>query len=288
LTAVFSAYAVPVTIGIRQQIEYDALRDKYPVESMADRVPEPLPAYHAERMGENATTRLDELDTEFEVAGRDSTNMRDLMLGRLHRNTLNGFVNSPGFGVARMFVPEEKYLRVRREGGEQVQPGHRSGSDVCIKPATVQSWPGGLMKMHDSNVIEFVNPKGFGLIDSRRKVTGFAGHGFAKLPESNEKWAIATVELMGLLIHPDPAVYISARLPAMDELKEAPTRKPDEFEAAALELIKKGDDLVTAETQDGSRMRMLGSIRNGRTCQKCHGGDRGDLLGAFSYILSKR
>jgi mono/diheme cytochrome c family protein len=30
---------------------------------------------------------------------------------------------------------------------------------------------------------------------------------------------------------------------------------------------------------------MLGAVRSTRQCVACHGGDRGDLLGAFSYAL---
>ncbi len=30
---------------------------------------------------------------------------------------------------------------------------------------------------------------------------------------------------------------------------------------------------------------MLGAVRSAKQCVKCHGGSRGDLLGAFSYTL---
>ena len=30
---------------------------------------------------------------------------------------------------------------------------------------------------------------------------------------------------------------------------------------------------------------MLGAIRSAKQCVQCHGGQRGDLLGAFSYTL---
>ncbi len=89
-------------------------------------------------------------------------------------------------------------------------------------------------------------------------------------------------------MHQEPAVYVTSRLPVMDELKTAPTRGLDEFESAALKRLKEGDDLLTGTTSDPTRLRMLGSIRNGTTCMKCHGGERGDLLCVFSYILSSK
>jgi hypothetical protein len=284
-TAVVLAYAVSVAIGIRQELQYADFRLKYPIESMADMVPEPATEYRLKTLRANMEDHLDVIDDDIVTKSRFS--FRHHTLRRLHESTMGGFINSPGFGVARMiFQPTEKNLQPRRDEGERVQPGHRSGADDWLKTAQVQMWPSGMLKLHDENVLEFVNPLGFGIVESRKKVTGFISHGYAKLPNDNETWGIATVELMGLLLHPEPAVYISNRLPAMDELKGTPTRPPDTFESGALEMLKKGDDLVTAETQDGGRMRMLGSIRNGTTCMKCHGGERGDLLGAFSYILS--
>jgi hypothetical protein len=47
--------------------------------------------------------------------------------------------------------------------------------------------------------------------------------------------------------------------------------------------LHQGEDLVVA--QEGQRLRMLGAIRSVRQCVACHGGARGDLLGAFSYFL---
>ena len=41
--------------------------------------------------------------------------------------------------------------------------------------------------------------------------------------------------------------------------------------------------MFVRETSEG--VRMLGAIRSVEQCMKCHGGERGDLLGAFSYSL---
>ena len=54
-----------------------------------------------------------------------------------------------------------------------------------------------------------------------------------------------------------------------------------DFEATALEELRSNEDLVV---KDGvNRIRMLGSLRAGNDCLKCHSVKRGHLLGAFSY-----
>jgi hypothetical protein len=50
-----------------------------------------------------------------------------------------------------------------------------------------------------------------------------------------------------------------------------------------LEALRKGEDLYFHGTED--KARMMGSIRAVKQCLQCHGGSRGDLLGAFSYGL---
>ena len=64
---------------------------------------------------------------------------------------------------------------------------------------------------------------------------------------------------------------------------EAPTRPLDKFEASGLEKLRRGEDLVIGPTSDG--LRMLGSIRSTKQCIQCHRGERGDLLGTFSYTM---
>jgi hypothetical protein len=88
---------------------------------------------------------------------------------------------------------------------------------------------------------------------------------------------------VGLLFHNEPVVYVSENLPRMDELRGAPTRPLDGFEATALEKLRSGEDLLVAEAPNG--VRMLGAIRSLKQCGTCHGSTRGTLLGAFSYTL---
>jgi hypothetical protein len=71
----------------------------------------------------------------------------------------------------------------------------------------------------------------------------------------------------------------------MEELKGAPTRPLDAFESSGLTRLRRGDFLVVGEGK--GHLRLLGVIRAVRQCVTCHGCERGDLLGAFSYTLRR-
>jgi len=273
--AFFGAYAVGGLIALGSMAEYARLRERFPYESMGDRVP----ALKAAERPARATTDSSEVDAEVEREARRGW-MRDRMLKRLHEDTTGLFVNSPGFGVGRMlFAPREQTLESRPRDDPPDQPALRP-SDAGPGPAS-----GGidLDAMHTLGVVDFVHPDGFGYFKDRRHVAGFQPHAFSRIPGPTPLYAVETVELIGLLRHPEPVVYVSTRLPAMAELREAPTRPLDDFEAAGLAAVRAGPDLHTA--RPGGRRRMVGALRNGRQCVQCHGGDEGDLLGAFSYSL---
>jgi len=119
----------------------------------------------------------------------------------------------------------------------------------------------------------------------RHRVAGYRPHFFVSVPRNPVGWRVQSIELVSLLLHPEPVVYVSKELPRLRKLREGPTRPLDEFETYALSRIRQGDYLVTSPTSEGTSARMLGAIYNLKQCVKCHGGERGDLLGAFSYDL---
>ena len=47
--------------------------------------------------------------------------------------------------------------------------------------------------------------------------------------------------------------------------------------------LRQGEDLFTS----GDGLRMLGAVYSLKQCVACHGGERGDLLGALSYRLER-
>ena len=214
---------------------------------------------------------------------------REHLLKQLHGDAVNLFVNSPGFGATRMIRPTERGLRRwLREEPVPSQPGPRfqeTGSPGEWKPTAADDEPpmGDLLEVC---IEDFVNPKGFGYFKDRRHVAGFESHRFSRVPEPANRWKLQALELVSLLLHDEPRVYVSDRLPEMDRMHGTPTRPLDRFERFALDRLRQGEDILATETDEG--LRMLGAVRSGKQCVKCHGGDRGDLLGAFSYALRGR
>jgi hypothetical protein len=142
-------------------------------------------------------------------------------------------------------------------------------------------------ELHQEARRDFLNPEGFGYVRDRDHVAGFVPHAFSdhlrpfSPGELAGRWLTVRVELVSLLKHERPMVYVSEHLPNMTELRQTPVREIDDFELGALERLAGGDDLTT-DTQFG-RIRAVGSLRAMRQCLECHEVERGALLGAFSY-----
>lgn len=269
------------------------LREKFPYESMEARLP-PFRAVSGWLLPEPALERLDSLEELLagQEAGTWSDRMRVHHLEELHERTVKVFAKSPGFGVARMIRPSEHTLRRGLRAEESIpQPGTR----VTFTWSTgeleelVQPRPGDDFRqnwqMHSTSIVDFANVRGFGYVKDRQHVAGFQAHQFSRVPESDRRWVLRTVDLMGLVVHDRPVVYVTANLPRMEELRGTPKRPPDDFEALGLVAIRGGDDLFVRDATEGRRM--LGAIRSARQCIACHEGERGDLLGAFSYTLTR-
>jgi hypothetical protein len=277
VTAIVIAYGFACLVAMRGQEHYERLRDQYPYESMEDRVPAPKPQ-SAE--GRQVATDVWPLGMEGELDGHGD-GMRSSMLRRLHEDRVREFTNSPGFGVARILRPSETWLRPRPRGETPAQPPHSpAGPDVSLSATDEPD----LVSLHGQGLLDFVNPQGFGYVKDRRHVAGFLPHAFSEVPGPARRWRVERLDLIGLLVHAEPVAYVSDRLPAMEDLRRAPTRKLDEFEATGLEVVRSGQ-ILHIGNPDG-RPRMLGAIRSAKQCVGCHGGERGDLLGAFSYTLA--
>ena len=143
-----------------------------------------------------------------------------------------------------------------------------------------------LARVHVNGITDFAPPESFGLRRADGQVAGFQPHGLTQTPDRVELWRVERVDLVGLVLAPEPRVYVSEFLPRMDHLKHAAARPPDEFETAALAGLRSGKELVVSEAE-GATVRAVGAIRSAQQCVDCHGGNRGDLLGAFSYTLGR-
>lgn len=279
-------------IAFKYMRDCDRWRQQYPYESVEERVPvvaaslRPAPLRRA--AGERLLRLEDELDRAESASSLGRAN-RAYSLEALHERTVRLFVDSPAFGVRRMIWPDEERLtRGLREVRSVPQPVPRASPDGPAggaAPAPAPAAEETLQNLHRGGVVDFAYPAARGYAKDRRHVAGFEPHAFSKVPDPAERWTVETLDLVSLLRHAEPVAYVSADLPRMDQLREAPTRPLDGFETAGLQQLLRGEDLVTAEA--GPNLRMLGSLRSARECVKCHGGERGDLLGAFSYTLGR-
>ncbi len=268
-------------------IECDLL-NRYPMESMAERVPEPrsskaLGVVQEDNAWSVFENQLEEMGREFRYDSRSN------QLRRLHEETTDNFVNSDGFGITRMprgVLRQEGYdVHIRHARPiEQPQASELPISTETLEKPYVARDVEVFKLLHFDGLADFVNIQGFGYIKDRQHVAGFRSHAFSAIPERSG-YRVQRVDLVSLLMHDKPAVYISTELPRMQDLKGAPTRGLSGFEAKGLEAIQQGEDQFVRETPEG--WLMLGAIRSVAQCVKCHGGERGDLLGAFSYSLQR-
>jgi hypothetical protein len=271
---------------LRSDVERLAsLRKQHDFISLEERLPPRAVAAASVALNEVANQRLARIEADLAEKG---DRMRGHLLRSLHEQTVVQFTNSPGFGMVRMIRPSERNLTPRRKFEEVVPQPHcrdlsaGEAEDPRAEPLAAES---AMEDLHRDNVVDFANPEGFGYVKDQ-KVAGFQSHGFWMEPYSSGQWSVAAVDLVGLLLDENPRVYESKNLPRMDELKNSPTRPLDRFEMDGLERIRGGEDLVVAQTASG--VRMLGAIRSAKQCLQCHQGNRGDLLGAFTYRLERK
>jgi hypothetical protein len=299
--AMLAAYLI-VGTTVCIWLSQDAAR--FPFESLQDRLAYEQPrsspagvADHRPADGGAATDRsglLEQVETRMQLASAFPD--RSGRLKRLHEDFVGAFVNSDGFGVFRMrsqklTLPDDEPIQQPWPVGPSADPtvgadrvGRRPppGRETLDKAIAER---GPLWDLHAVSVTSFANPRGFGYVKDRRRVAGFQPHRFQKAPEpiplEKEEWRVARLELVSLLKHDPPAVYVSDNLPRMRELRDAPVRPLDEFEADAVARLHQGEDIVSGEARSG--FRAVGAIRAAKQCLDCHAVQRADLLGAFSY-----
>jgi hypothetical protein len=158
-------------------------------------------------------------------------------------------------------------------------------NNVPVLPAASDLSP-----IHHLILLEFGDLDRSGFVRSRKAVAGFQPHRVTSQADvaggGNEAshWQIARLELVSLLRHETPRVYVADQLPSMDQLAEVPNRALNDFEASALPQLETSEDVVIDQGQ--KRIQMLGSVRAASSCLECHEGERGRLLGAFSYEIT--
>lgn len=287
-----AAYGILCTIG---WIRYSRLCHQFPYSSLENRLPrkavvqpqEPLPEQTAKSLGSQEEALAWTALIKAAVA-KD----RAWALERLHEHAVDAFADQAGFGNMRMPAVSEKLLKRGLRAGEPLpQPGMRispasleAALDAPLSQNQIEQLKKDLAESQKDNVMDFVHPDGFGYVKDLCHVAGFQAHQFSKTP-ALPRWRLQTIDLVGLVLHEEPVVYLSNHLPRMDELREAPTRPADDFESTGLKALRHGDSLYVRAGANGGRA--LGSVRSIKQCVACHGGQWGDLLGAFSYTFTR-
>ena len=282
--ATLMAYTFAGMDVLRIERRLASLRDRFPFESMEARLRVIPDADRSDPLPPDMLSHLERVERKYGSYGWDS---REPGLRHLHENTVGLFINSPAFGISRMsnwlFISE--LADYPESGPVPTQPG---------PPFTSQSSPGSLNPVSaderlpmgpllDDSIVDFAKFDDFGYFKDRRHVAGFLPHQFSTVPELKSRWKVQRLELVSLLLHDEPSVYVSKSLPQMNKTHNLPTRPLNEFEQYGLSALRNGGDLFSSQDRQG--VRLLGAIRSTNQCVDCHGGTRGNLLGAFSYTL---
>jgi hypothetical protein len=279
-------YGVAFWQGADASREMRALRSQYPFASLEGRLAfereaqsESAPTINPPSLSDAVVRNLDEQDDDQHV----SYFSRAAALHVIHDATYRDFARAAGFGSARMpFV------------GTSIADLSPAPEFTLPTPfatyhplAATQE----LREAHRTAVNDFISPQRMGYIRSRNEVAGFESHRFTGLNERWKRdydnaryWQVVRLELVGLLRGENPRVYVAKTIPKMEQLVNTPQRALNDFEKTALPQLRTQEDLVV--NQQPSRIEMLGAVRAGKTCLECHHGDRGKLLGAFSYSLT--
>jgi hypothetical protein len=304
-TATFEAWKI--------KYAFQSLRDRLAYEKSVDRGPPKLSTEAAEH--------LKQVDANQEFFRGWSR--RSISLSMLHGENVEKFTKAAGFGLSRMAPPGPTYLQERPEtpqipfarvtplSEDEASPGAAAPlpKTVGATAAEMRTWklPAAeeAFGFHRDAADYFTQQDRSGYVKSVDQVAGFESHAVthafpppvdaAQVDVSDKnavaqagidkRWKVARLELVSLLKHETPRVYLSEHLPRMEELSSKKTRSLTGFEAAALKRLVDGEDLDTASTPN--RIEMLGSLRASKQCAECHQVPHGTLLGAFSYELRR-
>jgi hypothetical protein len=269
---------------IRRQLKEADAREKLAFVSLTERLPKGKPITPTRVLDTESKKRWETLDAEFAL----NQNTRGNDIKALHEKTRKFFVESPGAGSGRDFRITDEDILFVDFNGDAMQPGEpadfpHSASEALTRLESVDEFH----PYHRQGLLYFLSPWRFGYVKDRDHVSGFSSHGFRAniwdRVEKGQRWQVRHVQLVGILLHEKPVVYLTDKLPSMDQVRQGKTRSLDIFEEAGMPSLREGEDLYVVRKDE--TIRMLGAIRATKTCQKCHDAEIGDLLGAFSYTL---
>lgn len=299
MVCMMASFVTGAAIGRSSAARLADLRAKFPPESLADRI-----NYEQLDETEPAEAALTALKPAIDAEliafedGLDQYGYRRRELEKVHSKWFERFIRADGFGIARIDRPGKEWidrppLRDIPFAGNGLKPEPSSRRDwTFAKYSHKNKQIAAGEDLHALCRNDFLDPDGLGFILSPIvKVVGFVEHAAhyspAELMRDSPEWTVTRMELVSLLRFDEPRVYVLDHLPRMDQLSSnnAPTRDLDDFEKPALERLRTDEDVVIEE-RDGAT-RMLGSLRAANQCLDCHSVQRGELLGAFTYVLHR-
>jgi hypothetical protein len=232
----------------------------YPLVSLADRLTahrNPLSA----PPNPMAQIQLSRLESELSAIFTAERGGRAALFRRIHDRSFEQFVRASGNGITRVTNPFRSHKNLDNHFYTQnlppiPQPELMARPERPIRVRHNQSFPDLLR----SSIASFAHEDTFGYVVNRERVSGFQPHRFNELP-SLEQWSIQRIELLSLLLHGEPAVYVSDHLPTMDAGRTHPRRALTDFESSALQSLTAGEEVVVNE-QAGTATRMVGAIRS--------------------------
>lgn len=280
--------------------KFDRMAEKYPLESLESRL-----AYEHQAASKPGTSielpPLLEKRMQQRETLQQGTTMRTVDLAILHSDARMEFAAREGFGIGRMRRLIERRMDLPETPPvPQPTPSEDSATPESAPLAAGELPPdppssSQLLALHSGGESDFLSINRMGYVRSRKEVAGFLAHQLEALPDRGSEtvdpvriprgWQIARLELIGILRHEQPVVYVGENLPNLKDLDKYKTRPLNPFEASALEKLRRQEDLVVEES--ANRVQMVGSLRATNQCTACHEVQRGELLGAFSYILRR-
>jgi hypothetical protein len=244
---------------------------------------------------------------------------RGVLLQSLHEKYIVFFVEQAGFGIYRMGrIPSEgphplSWKRMptqeltdlsKRESGLDGASIDLSETveDETYKNVTKYPSRSAMAAAHRNLTASFVNEPGWGYVRSVKEVAGFESHRVGPLQlfypwrkpfiweypfdsPTDDSWQMENVQLVGLLKQVNPVVYVTEKLPNMDEIKNAETRSLTDWEDQSLVRLLQGEQVVIDAYENA--IHMLGAIRASDDCLHCHAARSGDMLGAFTYRFTR-
>jgi hypothetical protein len=255
----------------------------YPLEAVKERLPvRAVPSVGDVLLSSEARADLDltEKATDWRERRR-----RELLQG-VHEGTVEVFADEIGQGYSRMPSVTKKVLDdLARKDENPHQPEIIGSPDAPQPPAGEGPIATALKALHRFGVEEFANAQDFGFVTADGRAAGFLSHRFTKPVKADPRRRLQRFDLVGLVMHDEPVVYVSDKLPRMDELKTVAKRPLDDFETAAVRALRDGEAVVIHD--DHATTRMVGAVRAAKQCLTCHETRRGELLGAFTYRFER-